>query len=146
MDKLTPERRSANMSRIRSKDSKPELAVRRLLHRMGYRYRLHVSSLPGHPDIVFPKLRKVLFVHGCFWHCHKNYTDAHIPKSAISYWEPKLARNVARDYEHEQRLLANGWRVLVLWECEVADVDRQIDRLRAFLDSASSPNLRRPNR
>jgi DNA mismatch endonuclease (patch repair protein) len=146
MDKLTPERRSANMSRIRSKNSKPELAVRRLLHRMGYRYRLHVSSMPGHPDIVFPKRRKVLFVHGCFWHCHKNCSDSHIPKSGISYWATKLARNVARDYEHEKELIADGWRVLVLWECEVADVDHQIPRLRAFLDSATWPNISRVSR
>jgi DNA mismatch endonuclease (patch repair protein) len=142
MDKLTPERRSANMSRIRSKNSGPELKVRKLLYRMGYRYRLHLSSLPGRPDIVFPKLRKVLFVHGCFWHCHKGCVDSHVPKSAVNYWEPKLARNVARDEEHERKLVSEGWRVLVLWECEVADIDSHFPRIREFLGEPRSNVLK----
>src|SRR5580658_10139676 len=101
MDTITRERRSENMRRIKSKDSKPEIIVRKLLHASGYRYRLHGAGLPGRPDIVFSKRRKVIFVNGCFWHCH-NCSESHVPKSAVNYWKQKLERNVTRQDENER--------------------------------------------
>ncbi len=108
MDKLTPERRSANMSRLRSCDTSPEMIVRRLLHGMGYRYRLHVASLPGKPDIVLPRLNRIIEVRGCFWHQHKGCIDSHVPKSRIQYWGPKLEYNRRRDKNNERRLRRLG--------------------------------------
>src|SRR5271167_502830 len=121
MDRLSAERRSFNMSRIRSVDSKPELLLRRSLHAAGYRYRLHVSSLPGRPDIVLPKRRKVIFVHGCFWHQHTGCKDGRTPRSRLEYWEPKLKRNRERDAAAIDELQSQGWRVMVVWECEVGN-------------------------
>lgn len=115
-DVLTPEQRHLNMTRIRGKDTKPELTVRRILHASGLRYRLHGRNLPGRPDLVFPRYRAVLFVHGCFWHRH----DCPLfrwPKSREDFWRTKLSRNVERDAEVEARLLEAGWRVLMVWEC-----------------------------
>src|SRR5579859_698064 len=106
------------MAAIRSKDTGPEMIVRRLVHSMGYRYSLHRSDLPGKPDLVLTTRRKVIFVHGCFWHYH-GCAFSHIPKSNTGYWRPKLKRNRARDIEHLQELRAHGWRCLVLWECEL---------------------------
>src|SRR5687768_6389860 len=97
MDRITPERRSANMARIRSKDTKPELTVRRLLHRMGYRYRIHARELPGRPDVVFRKIKAAILVHGCFWHRHENCIDCSVPKSRQEYWLPKFQRTTERD-------------------------------------------------
>ena len=111
------------MSRIRSKDTKPELMVRRLIHSMGYRFRLHRRNLPGRPDIVFPGRQKVVFVHGCFWHRHPNCARAQIPDANRDYWEPKLARNVQRDREALEQLANLGWRSFVVWECEVQPLD-----------------------
>lgn len=121
MDRLTPDQRSANMRAIRSKGMKPEMIVRRLVHSMGYRYRLHRHDLPGRPDMTFQSRRKVIFVHGCFWHQHSNpdCRIAHRPRSNLEYWGPKLSRNQARDREHYERLRDAGWKVLTLWECEV---------------------------
>ena len=135
MDKLTPERRSENMRRIRSEGMKPELLVRRLLSEMGYRYRLNRKDLPGKPDLVFPGLRKVIFVHGCFWHSHatKTCVDAHLPKSNRRYWLPKLLANKARDARNRRVLRSSGWGVLVLWECGLADFPPLKRKLRAFL-------------
>jgi DNA mismatch endonuclease (patch repair protein) len=112
----------------------PELAVRRLVHQMGYRYRLHRHSLPGRPDMVFPGRRKVIFVHGCFWHQHKNRRCrfVHTPLSNLSYWQPKLERNKTRDAAHCKALKKSGWDVLIVWECEVEE-DTLADRLAAFL-------------
>jgi DNA mismatch endonuclease (patch repair protein) len=107
------------MRAIRSKDMKPEMAVRRLIHRMGYRYRLHRHNLPGRPDLVFPGPRKVIFVHGCFWHQHPRCKLAHAPQSNLEYWRPKLARTRKRDRENRAALKAAGWDVLVVWECEI---------------------------
>jgi len=121
------------MSRIRSKDTGPELLVRRLLYRMGYRYRLHVRSLPGKPDIAFPGRRRVVFVHGCFWHQHPNCTDACIPNSRTEYWLPKLKRNVQRDEENRQRIKALGWKALVIWECEIKNASKLRTSLKRFL-------------
>lgn len=136
MDRVSPEVRSRTMRAIRSKDMKPELAVRRLCHGMGYRYRLHRHDLPGRPDMVFPGRRKVIFVHGCFWHQH---TDprcklAHAPRSNLDYWKPKLARTQERDKTNRAKLEADGWSVLVIWECEVKAADGLPERIRNFLD------------
>lgn len=118
MDTLSKEERSALMSRIRSKDTKPELVVRRALHALGYRFRLHAKELPGKPDIVFRARRKAIFVHGCFWHRHPGCRIASEPKSRQDYWEAKFARNVERDRYNLSALKTDGWRVLVVWECQ----------------------------
>ncbi len=125
--------RSANMRAIRSKGMRPELAVRHLVHRMGYRYRLHKKDLPGKPDLVFAPRRKVIFVHGCFWHAHKNCKVAHTPKSNLEYWRPKLERNQARDEKNIENLAANGWKSLVVWECETKTQETLRNRLLDFL-------------
>jgi DNA mismatch endonuclease, patch repair protein len=134
-DKLTPERRSANMRRIKSKNMKPELLVRSLVHRMDYRYRLHRRDLPGKPDLVFGPRRKVVFVHGCFWHGHDDPAclDGREPKSNQAYWLPKLTRNKERDVAHSAALRAKGWAVLTIWECETRDVAAVTERLQEFL-------------
>jgi DNA mismatch endonuclease, patch repair protein len=124
--------RSDNMRAIRSKDMLPELTVRRLLHRLGYRYRLHRKDLPGKPDLAFGPRRKVIFVHGCFWHGH-NCKEGRIPKSNADYWLPKLQRNQARDKENIGRLTDSGWECLVIWECEMRDRDVLQSRLKKFL-------------
>lgn len=121
-DRITKQRRSWNMSRIRSKDTKPELAVRSLLHRMGFRFRLHVKRLPGCPDIVLPKLQTVIFVNGCFWHRHPKCKFAYFPKSRKDFWEKKFKSNVGRDRLLCQELAKLGWSVCVIWECETRDV------------------------
>ena len=118
MDTLTKAQRSAIMSRIRGKDTQPELFVRRLVHRAGYRYRLHRRDLPGTPDLVFPSRRKVIFVHGCFWHKHPGCPANRTPASNRAYWQPKLLANRRRDRRNERQLRAAGWRVQVIWECE----------------------------
>jgi len=124
--------RSANMRAIRSKGMKPELAVRSLAHKLGYRFRLHRKDLPGNPDLVFPSRRKVIFVHGCFWHVH-DCKAAHIPKSNREYWLPKLQRNQSRDRKNVELLDDLGWQILVIWECETADHSRLEERLKNFL-------------
>jgi DNA mismatch endonuclease (patch repair protein) len=118
-DIVTPETRSRMMSGIRGRDTKPELAVRRYLHAQGFRYRLHQRDLPGRPDIVLPHHRTIVFVHGCFWHRHEGCRFAYRPKSRQDFWEPKLDGNAARDTRDQQRLRDLGWRVEVVWECEV---------------------------
>lgn len=119
MDIWSKEKRSYVMSRIGSKDTSPEKKVRSILHQMGYRFRLHVKGLPGQPDIVFPKYKKVIFVHGCFWHLHKGCRDGTIPKTQRQKWRTKLERNVKRDKAHIKQLRKTGWKALVIWECEV---------------------------
>jgi DNA mismatch endonuclease (patch repair protein) len=118
-DVFTPEKRSEVMSLIRGKDTKPELAVRSILHRMGYRFRLHRKNLPGKPDIVLPRYRTVVFVHGCFWHQHDGCPDGHPPKSRKEFWLKKLDGNKARDKRNLAALSEAGWRVIVIWECEL---------------------------
>jgi DNA mismatch endonuclease (patch repair protein) len=135
VDRLTPTQRSENMRRIKSKNSTPELRVRSLVHRMGYRYRLHNQSLPGRPDLVFAQRKKIIFLHGCFWHAHQ-CRIAHTPGSRQEYWTSKLQRNAARDREHQQRLTALGWQVLVIWECELTDMQALMERVRKFLGKA----------
>ena len=122
MDSISSERRSANMARIRSKNTKPEMVVRRLLHGLGYRYSLHRRDLPGAPDLVFPSRKKIILIHGCFWHQHKGCIDGRVPKSRIDYWQPKLRRNVERDRRNISKLRRAGWKVLKLWECDVLKV------------------------
>ena len=136
VDTISSDRRSENMRRIRSKGTTPELLVRRLLYRLGYRYRLHRRSLPGHPDVVFPRLKKAIFVHGCFWHQHADPACriTRVPKSRLEYWEPKLARNQQRDSESLVLLSQLGWKVCVVWECELADEGRLKKRLVSFLN------------
>ena len=133
MDKLTAERRSNNMRRIRSRDTKPELAVRSLIHRLGYRFRLHREDLPGKPDIVFPGRKKVIFVHGCFWHQHAGCREGRLPASRTRYWGPKLKRNQTRDADNQARLKVEGWDVLVVWECGLKDGKSLSKALRRFL-------------
>lgn len=137
IDSVSPARRSANMAAIKSKDMEPELIVRRIVHALGYRYRLHRKDLPGKPDLVFGSRSKVIFVHGCFWHMHPkvNCLDARLPKSNREYWTPKLARNAARDAAQIAALRSLGWKVLVIWECETKNADALTKRLKAFLGS-----------
>lgn len=135
MDRITTERRSANMQRIASKGMKPEMFVRRLVYRLGYRFRLHRADLPGKPDLVFPGRKKVIFVHGCFWHQHAAPTckAAHVPRSNTEYWGPKLARNVERDARAQAALAAAGWSVLTLWECDLKHEAAIQCKVTAFL-------------
>jgi len=125
------------MAKIRAKNTKPEMAVRRLLHKAGYRYRLHVKNLPGKPDIVFVGRRKVIFVHGCFWHQHSKAKclDSRRPKSNSEYWDAKLTRNVERDQQHTQKLSEMGWDVLTLWECELQGEKQLLENVEGFLGS-----------
>lgn len=136
VDSVSPERRSEIMSKIRSKGMKPEMTVRRLLHSMGYRYRVH-GDLPGKPDLVFPARRKVIFVHGCFWHQHPDPACKIVrrPKSNRSYWSAKLRRNVERDAENCARLHGLGWKVLVIWECEVRAGTGLAERAADYLEA-----------
>jgi DNA mismatch endonuclease (patch repair protein) len=122
------------MRRIRKIDTKPELVVRRVAHRLGYRFRLHRRDLPGTPDLVFPRLRKVILVHGCFWHQHPECRLARPPKSRPDYWLPKLPRNQERDAEATAALKALGWSILVLWECEISNEEAASETIAAFLD------------
>jgi DNA mismatch endonuclease (patch repair protein) len=136
-DTLSPEQRSERMGRVRNKDTRPELLVRRLVYSLGYRYRLHSRTLPGHPDLVFARLRRVIFVHGCFWHRHDdaNCPLARLPKSRLDFWVPKLEGNRARDEANQGKLRALGWQVLVVWECQLRDKDALASKLREFLKS-----------
>jgi DNA mismatch endonuclease (patch repair protein) len=134
MDSLTSAQRSTQMARVKSKDTGPELKVRRLVHRLGYRYRLHRNALPGTPDLVFPKRRKLIFVHGCFWHRHESCALARLPKSRADFWLPKLEGNKTRDARNVDSLVKMGWEVLTIWECELNDLTNVRDSLTNFLD------------
>ena len=123
------------MRAVKGKNTGPEMTVRRLVHGMGYRYRLHRKGLPGKPDLVFARRRKVIFVHGCFWHGHACKRGDRIPRTNRDYWTRKIARNRERDQEHLGALRADRWRALVIWECEVGHADIE-HRLRRFLDAA----------
>lgn len=135
MDTLTPEQRSERMSRVRNRDTKPELLVRRLVHGMGYRYRLHRRELPGKPDLVFPARRKVIFVHGCFWHRHPDPTCslARLPKPKLDFWGPKLETNRKRDESNLALLAELGWKILEVWECQTKNREDLQTRVREFL-------------
>lgn len=134
-------KRSELMSRIRSKDTRPEVAVRRVAHSLGYRYVKHSKGLPGKPDLVFTKKMKVVFVHGCFWHgCkRKGCRKAHVPQSNLSYWQPKLLRNRQRDKDNRAKLRKDGWDVLVVWECETTSRSRLERVLSRFLGPPRTP-------
>lgn len=135
MRKKIDAHRSATMRAVKSKNTKPELAVRSLLHRLGFRFRIHRKDIPGNPDIAFPGRRKVIFIHGCFWHGHDCVRGARIPMNNRDYWTVKVARNKARDARHLVALEASGWEAFTLWECELRDRHLQ-ERIRAFLNTA----------
>ncbi|MDX9768600.1 MAG: DNA mismatch endonuclease Vsr [Ectothiorhodospiraceae bacterium] len=137
MDTLTPAERSERMARVRGRDTKPEIAVRKLLFSMGYRYRLHDKLLPGTPDIVLPSRRKIILVHGCFWHRHSGCRLARMPKSRKAFWSAKLENNRLRDGRVKSRLRRLGWSVATVWECRLADMTRLEKRLRRFLESGN---------
>lgn len=136
MDNLTPDQRSAQMSKVRSKDTKPEMFVRRLVHGMGYRYRLHVGTLPGKPDLVFPSRRKIIFVHGCFWHGH-DCPLGRIPKSRVEFWVGKIEANRSRDAVNIGKLERLGWTSLAVWECQLRGAGRLAGKIRRFLGVTS---------
>ena len=135
-DTLTTSERSRRMAAIRGKNTKPELIVRRLLHSRGFRFRLHHTGLPGHPDLVFPSRRAVIFVHGCFWHRHPDPACplARLPKSRLDFWLPKLESNARRDRAVAERLARDGWRSLTVWECELVHLDEVEVKMLAFLN------------
>lgn len=135
VDQLSKERRSWNMSRIRSKDTTPEKRVRSALHRAGYRFRLHIKNLPGSPDIVLPKYKTVVFVNGCFWHRHPGCKYVYTPKSRIDFWEKKFQQNVERDQVKEHMLVEAGWRVLIVWECETKTMEKIAYALKPLFKS-----------
>jgi len=135
LDPLSPEERSERMSRVRQKDTRPEMRVRRLVHGLGYRYRLHGAGLPGKPDLVFAGRRKVIFVHGCYWHRHDCKNGQRLPKTRLDFWLPKLKRNAERDREIIEQLGEIGWEALVIWECETKDTDALTKKIRRFLET-----------
>lgn len=136
MDKISPDRRSKNMQRIKSKNTGPELFVRKLLFSLGYRYRIHWKRLPGKPDVVFPGKNKVIFVHGCFWHQHadKSCKHVHTPKSRLDYWLPKFERTKERDAGHQAELSKLGWKYLLVWECELDNLSKLKNKVAEYLD------------
>jgi DNA mismatch endonuclease (patch repair protein) len=135
--------RSVLMGSVGARNSKPEMVVRRLVHALGYRFRLHLRNLPGTPDLVFPRLRKVIFVHGCFWHRHPGCRRSTSPKTRAEFWATKFERNTERDARKEDELKALGWEVLIVWECETFDADALAPRLAAFLaeGTRSAPKM-----
>lgn len=133
MDSISKEKRSWVMSRIRARDTKPELIVRKLLHALGYRFRLCRKDLPGKPDIILPRYKAVIFVHGCFWHRHDCKVGIRKPKSNLDYWLPKFERTKLRDAENNERLLEQGWKVFIVWECMTKDVNILRKILESFL-------------
>lgn len=139
MDTLSKEERSKRMALIRAKDTGPEMVVRRLVHGMGYRYRLHCKDIPGTPDIVFRRKKKAIFVHGCFWHGHSDPSCrlARLPKSRLEFWEPKLSGNRQRDIAVQEALTRLGWRVLIVWECLTGRTEELKENIRAFLEESS---------
>jgi len=146
MDTLTRKQRSERMALIRSKNTKPELAVRSLLHAAGYRFRVHDRTLPGRPDIVFRRRRKVIFVHGCFWHGHVGCKIANIPKSQTKYWVEKFTNNQLRDSKNLERLSSDRWKALILWECEAKNLAKTRSALIKFLGSPKFAAKRRRHR
>jgi len=134
IDKLSDEHRSANMRAVKDRNTKPEITVRRIVHRLGYRFRLHRDDLPGKPDLAFPARRAVIFVHGCFWHSHSCRRGRLRPVANATFWANKLNGNVARDAIQLSQLKAAGWRALVVWECQLTDEKKLVSRLRRFLN------------
>lgn len=140
-DNHSKEVRSYNMSRIRSTNTKSEIIVRKFLHKQGYRYRLNVKNLPGKPDIVLAKYKTVIFIHGCFWHGHSGCRYFVMPKSNLSYWEPKINRNICRDLNNETALKKAGWNIIVIWECELkkSSIEETLQNLIQKINSNTSP-------
>lgn len=136
-DKVTRSR-SEQMARVRATNTRPERLVRKIAHRLGYRYRLHKKELPGKPDLVFPSREAIIFVHGCFWHRHQGCALARLPKSRLDFWVPKLSANRSRDRRNERALRKLGWRVMVIWECQLRDEDRLVSRIVRFLGKRDS--------
>lgn len=132
-DVFTAKERSRIMARVRGKDTAPELAIRSMVHRLGYRFRLHQRKLPGNPDIVLPCHKKIILVHGCFWHGHKRCKHAARPKSNRRYWNKKIDRNIERDRRNRRKLRAMGWDVLTLWECDIKNIEGAAQEIRRFL-------------
>ena len=135
-DNVSPETRSQIMARVKSKGMKPEMKVRRLLHGLGYRYRLHRADLPGQPDLVFPSRRKVVFVNGCFWHNHSGCPRVRVPAANRNYWLSKLSRNKTRDERNIGLLESRGWTVMTVWECQLRDMDTLTEQLVDFMENA----------
>lgn len=135
MDTVTPEKRRLIMARVRSENTTPELVVRRVAHSLGYRFRLHRKDLPGNPDMVFVRLRKIIFVHGCFWHQHRCRRGNRIPNSHRRYWLEKLHKNVARDKRNLRNLRRLTWKILVVWECQTRNLSKLTAKLEAFLSA-----------
>lgn len=135
MDTLTPDQRSERMARVRARDTKPELYLRRLVYSLGYRYRTHRRDVIGNPDLAFIGKKRAIFLHGCFWHRHDCFNGRRLPKSRLEFWTDKFERNVKRDAQVKQELLSAGWRGLVIWECELKDRPRLTQRIRKFLDA-----------
>lgn len=134
MDRLSEERRSALMSKVKGKNTGPELLVRKAAHRLGYRFRLHRKDLPGKPDLMFPRLKVAIFVHGCFWHSHQSCPKGRPPKSKLDYWGPKLKENTKRDRRNLVRLRKLGWHARVIWQCETTDPAHTEQLLRDILN------------
>lgn len=133
-DVFSRAKRSAIMSRIKGKNTAPELAVRKLVHSLGYRYRLHSDRLPGKPDLILPAHRKIIFVHGCFWHGHLNCRRAILPSTNVTFWKTKIAHNKLRDNSVKRKLSRDGWRVFVVWQCQTKDIKKLRNRLAGFLE------------
>lgn len=133
MDVWSKAKRSEVMSKIRSENTKPEVTLRKALFAKGYRYRLHKKNLPGKPDIVFLKYKTAIFIHGCFWHYHKECREGRIPSTNSRFWETKLSKNIIRDEKNRQSLLDNGWNVIIVWECEI---EKQIDLVTKAIENS----------
>jgi DNA mismatch endonuclease, patch repair protein len=134
MDVFSKEKRSQIMSHVSGKNTKPELIVRSLLHHMGYRFRLHRKNLPGKPDIILPKYKKVIFIHGCFWHGHKNCPRSKRPTTNKEFWHKKIDRNIHHDKEIVSNLKESGWDILIVWTCEIKDLNQLKDKILNFLE------------
>ena len=139
VDTLTSAERSERMSRIKSRDTSPEVALRKVLHALGFRFRLDNRKLPGKPDIVLPRYKTAIFVHGCFWHRHSGCAKASSPKTRKAFWNAKFETNVARDARVKRKLRRLGWRVMTIWECDTGNAERVADRLKRFMEEAPAP-------
>lgn len=137
-DTMSPDERSIRMALVRSINTKPEMIVRKLVHGMGYRYRLHCRDLPGTPDLVFRSRRAIIFIHGCFWHQHSGCSLARMPKSRVPFWKAKLEGNNERDARKLAELKAMGWRVLVIWECELKNIKTLTRRVKCFIEEGAA--------
>jgi DNA mismatch endonuclease, patch repair protein len=133
VDVFTSEKRSQIMSSIKSKDTKPEMIVRKLLHSMGYRFRLHRKDLPGTPDIILPKYRVAIFVNGCFWHGHENCPNSSMPKTNKEFWDEKIKKNKQRDQKNIEKLIDQGWKPIIIWSCELKDKSELMNKLQKTL-------------